>query len=43
MLDGLEGGLTMRFDKVIHAIDLHAGGEPGRVIVGRVMEVPGTR
>ena len=31
----------MRFDKVVHAIDLHAGGEPGRVIVGGVLDVPG--
>ena len=31
----------MRFDKVIPAIALHAGGEPGRVIVGGVLDVPG--
>ncbi len=31
----------MNFDKMVHAIDLHAGGEPGRVIVGGVLDVPG--
>ncbi len=31
----------MRFSKMIQAIDLHAGGEPGRVIVGGVLDVPG--
>jgi proline racemase len=31
----------MRLDSVIHAIDLHACGEPGRVIVGGVRDVPG--
>ena len=27
---------------MIHAVDLHACGEPGRVIVGGVIDVPGT-
>lgn len=31
----------MRISKMIHAVDLHAGGEPGRVIVGGVLDVPG--
>lgn len=31
----------MRVTEMIHAIDLHAGGEPGRVIVGGVLDVPG--
>jgi proline racemase len=31
----------VRLDSVIHAIDLHACGEPGRVIVGGVRDVPG--
>ena len=31
----------MRLDSVIHAVDLHACGEPGRVIVGGVRDVPG--
>jgi proline racemase len=31
----------MRFSKMIHAVDLHAAGEPGRVIVGGVLDVPG--
>ena len=31
----------MRSRRVIHAVDLHAGGEPGRVIVGGVLDVPG--
>src|SRR5262245_14809448 len=31
----------MRLDSVIHAVDLHACGEPGRVIVGGVHDVPG--
>src|SRR5262245_19861738 len=31
----------MRVDSVIHAVDLHACGEPGRVIVGGVRDVPG--
>jgi proline racemase len=29
------------FSSVLHAIDLHACGEPGRVIVGGVVDVPG--
>lgn len=31
----------MRAERVIQAVDLHAGGEPGRVIVGGVLDVPG--
>ena len=31
----------MRLSNMIHAIDLHACGEPGRVIVGGVLDVPG--
>ncbi|HXX39515.1 MAG TPA: proline racemase family protein [bacterium] len=31
----------MRFSSMIHAVDLHACGEPGRVIVGGVLDVPG--
>ncbi|HEY2434889.1 MAG TPA: proline racemase family protein [Vicinamibacterales bacterium] len=31
----------MRLSSLVHAIDLHAGGEPGRVIVGGVRDVPG--
>lgn len=31
----------MRLDSVIHAIDAHAEGEPTRVIVGGVLDVPG--
>ena len=31
----------MKFSSVIHAIDLHACGEPGRVIVGGVINIPG--
>jgi proline racemase len=31
----------MRLTSMIHAIDLHACGEPGRVIVGGVRDVPG--
>ncbi len=30
----------MRLSHVIHAVDLHACGEPGRVIVGGVLDVP---
>ena len=32
----------MQISRMIHAIDLHAGGEPGRVIVGGVLDVPGS-
>lgn len=32
----------MRLSSMIHAVDLHACGEPGRVIVGGVGDVPGT-
>ena len=35
------GILGIKFSKVIHAIDLHSCGEPGRVIVGGVLDVPG--
>ncbi len=31
----------MKLSRVIHAIDLHSCGEPGRVIVGGVLDVPG--
>ena len=31
----------MRLSRVISAVDAHAGGEPGRVIVGGVLDVPG--
>jgi proline racemase len=31
----------VRLDNLITAIDLHAAGEPGRVIVGGVLDVPG--
>jgi proline racemase len=31
----------MRLERMIHAVDLHACGEPGRVIVGGVLDVPG--
>ena len=31
----------MQISRMIQAIDLHAGGEPGRVIVGGVLDVPG--
>lgn len=31
----------MRISRMIQAVDLHACGEPGRVIVGGVMDVPG--
>jgi proline racemase len=31
----------VRLESVIHAVDLHACGEPGRVIVGGVRDVPG--
>ena len=31
----------MRLDRTITAVDAHAGGEPGRVIIGGVHDVPG--
>ncbi|MGE3798885.1 MAG: proline racemase family protein [Thermomicrobiales bacterium] len=31
----------MRFGRMITAVDAHAGGEPGRVITGGVLDVPG--
>ena len=31
----------MRLERMIHAVDAHAAGEPGRVIVGGVLDVPG--
>src|SRR5574340_42501 len=31
----------MRFSRMITAVDAHACGEPGRVIVGGVLDVPG--
>src|SRR5947199_354759 len=33
----------MRLSGMITAVDAHAGGEPGRVIVGGVLDVPGSR
>ncbi len=33
--------LVVRLSKVIQAVDAHACGEPGRVIVGGVLDVPG--
>lgn len=33
--------MAMRLGRMIQAVDLHAGGEPGRVIVGGVLDVPG--
>jgi proline racemase len=32
----------MRLGRMIQAVDAHAAGEPGRVIVGGVLDVPGT-
>lgn len=32
----------MHVSQMIQAVDLHAGGEPGRVIVGGVLDVPGS-
>ena len=32
----------MRFSQAIQVVDAHAAGEPGRVIVGGVLDVPGT-
>ncbi len=32
----------MRISNLIHAVDTHVCGEPGRVIVGGVLDVPGT-
>jgi proline racemase len=31
----------MRFDRMITAVEAHAGGEPGRVITGGIIDVPG--
>ena len=31
----------MKISNMIHAVDLHACGEPGRVIIGGVLDVPG--
>lgn len=31
----------MRFDRMITAVEAHAGGEPGRVIAGGIVDVPG--
>jgi proline racemase len=36
------GGPPLRLGPTIEAVDLHAAGEPGRVIVGGVADVPGT-
>jgi proline racemase len=35
------GGDRMQFARMISAVDAHACGEPGRVIVGGVLDVPG--
>src|SRR4051812_38782119 len=32
----------MRLGKVIHCVDAHAEGEPSRIVVGGVLDVPGT-
>jgi proline racemase len=32
----------MRLSRLISAVDAHAGGEPGRVIIGGVLDVPGS-
>src|SRR5215207_2802125 len=32
---------AMRISNMVHAVDAHACGEPGRVIVGGVLDVPG--
>ncbi len=32
----------MRMSKMIQAVDTHACGEPGRVIIGGVLDVPGS-
>ena len=32
---------SMRLARMLQAVDLHAAGEPGRVIVGGVLDVPG--
>lgn len=31
----------MRLTNLVTAVDLHAAGEPGRVIIGGVLDVPG--
>lgn len=31
----------MRFERMITAVEVHAGGEPGRVITGGIIDVPG--
>ena len=31
----------MRLARMLQAVDVHAAGEPGRVIVGGVLDVPG--
>jgi len=31
----------MRFGNMVSAVEAHAGGEPGRVIIGGVFDVPG--
>ena len=32
----------MQISRMIHAVDTHVCGEPGRVIVGGVRDIPGT-
>ena len=36
-----DGRRTMRLARMLQAVDAHAAGEPGRVIVGGVLDVPG--
>src|SRR5688500_13814878 len=36
-----QGNTTMRFSRLITAVEAHAGGEPGRVVTGVVVDVPG--
>ncbi|HEX6128026.1 MAG TPA: proline racemase family protein, partial [Candidatus Limnocylindria bacterium] len=31
----------MRLDPIVRVVDAHAGGEPGRVVIGGVSDVPG--
>jgi len=35
------GGISLQLSRLITAVDAHAGGEPGRVIIGGVLDVPG--
>src|SRR4051812_7327160 len=40
-LAGDRGAGAMRLGRMLQAVDAHAAGEPGRVIVGGVLDVPG--